>query len=78
MSVLSLVPSGLYQVSVDVGTPSDTHFYVTVRPIHDLAADEVTLSIYAGSGKKILQKRNPHQRKPNRGISAAICIVYIQ
>ena len=41
---------------VGVGTPSDTHFNVTVRPIQDFAADEVTLSISAGSVEKIRKK----------------------
>ena len=52
------LPSGLYQVSVGVGTPSDTHFNVTFWPIQDLAADEVMLSIFAGSVTKILKETN--------------------
>ena len=56
--VCSSFPSGLYQVSVGVGIPSDTHLNVTVLPIQDLVADEVMLSIFAGSVKKILKRTN--------------------
>ena len=36
------LPSGLYQESVGVGTPSERHFKVTVWPIQDFLDDVVT------------------------------------
>ena len=35
------LPSGLYQESVGVGTPSERHFKVTVWPVQDFLDDVV-------------------------------------
>ena len=50
---LNLVPSGVYQDRVGVGTPSDTHFNVTLFPIHDLDTEEEMLLIVAASVDKV-------------------------
>ena len=57
------LPLGLYQVSVGVGTPSDTHFNVTAWPIQDFWVDELTSCIVGGSKEQLLTlyetKQNP-------------------
>ena len=40
-------PSGVIQVIVGVGKPSDTHFSVTVWPMQDLDVDEVMFRMVA-------------------------------
>ena len=55
-NVFNLVPTGLYQDKVGVGTPSETHINVTFWPIHDLETEEDTLSIIAVSVDKIATK----------------------
>ena len=46
---LNLVPSGVYQERVGVGTPPDRHFSVTAWPIHDLDSEEETTLMVAAS-----------------------------
>ena len=56
-TVLNLVPSGLYQNRVGVGTPSDLQ--VTVWPIQDLDTEEVTSSMVAGSVDEVAKQIIP-------------------
>ena len=49
LTELKLVPSGLYQVSVGIGTASDLQVNVTVRPIQDIGVEEVRPCMTAGS-----------------------------
>jgi len=51
VTLFILLSSGLYQVSVGIGTPSDTHVNVTVWPIQDLEADVVASFIVGGTEK---------------------------
>ena len=49
LTELKLVPSGLYQVSVGIGTASDLQVNVTVCPIQDIGEEEVRPCMTAGS-----------------------------
>ena len=49
LTELKLVPSGLYQVNVGIGTASDLHFNVAVSPIQEIGAEEVRPCMTAGS-----------------------------
>ena len=59
MTELSTLPSGLIQVMVGVGIPSDTHFNVTVWPIHDSLLEDVIFPMVGGSeNERIAYKSN--------------------
>ena len=56
LTEVKLAPSGLYQVSVGIGTASDLQVNVTVCPIQDIGEEEVRPCMTAGSV-------NYHQKK---------------
>ena len=49
LTEVKLAPSGLYQVSVGIGTASDLQVNVTVCPIQDIGEEEVRPCMTAGS-----------------------------
>ena len=59
--VVSSLPSGLYHVTVGIGSPSDTHFNATFWPIGAMAEDVFMCTMAAGPG----DKKTTHEQRCN-------------